>query len=177
MQKSLFQLNSSFNCSLLSNKVLPNIPLKRLNGDDENILDYASKVLLIVNVASQCGFTSQYKELQALYEEFKDQGLVVLGFPCNQFGKQEPSNAEQIGQFCEGRFGVTFPMFQKTDVNGTNSHPLFVYLKEAAPGLLGTQSIKWNFTKFLVDQNGNSVKRYASTTVPTAIVSDIKKLL
>ena len=157
--------------------MLPNIALERLNGNPENTHDYAGKVLLVVNVASACGFTPQYHELQALYDEFHSQGLEILGFPCNQFGGQEPGNAEQIQVFCNTKFGVTFPMFQKIDVNGLHTHPLFEYLKSAAPGLLGTEAIKWNFTKFLIDRNGLPVKRYASTTSPKDIKEDIKKLL
>jgi glutathione peroxidase len=157
--------------------VLPNIVLERLNGNSENTHDYAGKVLLVVNVASECGFTPQYHELQALYDEFHSQGLEILGFPCNQFGGQEPGNAEQIQAFCSTKFGVTFPVFQKTDVNGLHTHPLFEYLKAAAPGLLGTEAIKWNFTKFLIDRYGLPVKRYASTTSPKNIREDIKKLL
>ena len=157
--------------------MLPNIALERLNGNSENTHDYAGKVLLIVNVASECGFTPQYHELQALYDEFHNQGLEILGFPCNQFGGQEPGNAEQIQVFCNTKFGVTFPVFHKTDVNGLHTHPLFEYLKSAAPGLLGTEAIKWNFTKFLIDRNGLPVKRYASTTSPKNISEDIKKLL
>ena len=157
--------------------MLPNIVLERLNGNSENTHDYAGKVLLVVNVASECGFTPQYHELQALYDEFHSQGLEILGFPCNQFGGQEPGNAEQIQAFCSTKFGVTFPVFQKTDVNGLHTHPLFEYLKAAAPGLLGTEAIKWNFTKFLIDRYGLPVKRYASTTSPKNIREDIKKLL
>lgn len=157
--------------------MLPNITLERLNGDKEQTSDYADKVLLIVNVASQCGFTSQYKELQDLYAQFHDQGLEILAFPCNQFGGQEPGTSQQIEAFCSTRFGVTFPVFQKTDVNGANTHPLFEYLKTAAPGLLGTEAIKWNFTKFLVNRNGLPVKRFASASSPAGIGADIKKLL
>ena len=157
--------------------MFPNITLERLNGNLENTHDYAGKVLLVVNVASECGFTPQYHELQVLYDEFHNQGLEILGFPCNQFGGQEPDNAEQIQAFCNTKFGVTFPVFQKTDVNGLHTHPLFEYLKAAAPGLLGTEAIKWNFTKFLIDRKGLPVKRYASATSPKNIREDIKKLL
>lgn len=157
--------------------MLPNITLERLNGDKEQTSDYADKVLLIVNVASQCGFTSQYEELQDLYAQFHDQGLEILAFPCNQFGGQEPGTSQQIEAFCSTRFGVTFPVFQKTDVNGANTHPLFEYLKTAAPGMLGTEAIKWNFTKFLVNRNGLPVKRFASASSPAGIGADIKKLL
>jgi glutathione peroxidase len=157
--------------------VLPNIELQRLNGTQEHVIDYAGKVLLVVNVASECGFTPQYKELQALYDEFHDQDLEILAFPCNQFGGQEPGTPQQIEAFCSTRFGVTFPIFQKTDVNGAHAHPLFEYLKTAAPGLLGTEAIKWNFTKFLVNRDGLPIKRYASASSPSSISADIKKLL
>jgi glutathione peroxidase len=157
--------------------VLPNIELERLNGNKEQITDYADKVLLVINVASQCGFTSQYKELQDLYVKYHSQGLEILAFPCNQFGGQEPGTPQQIEAFCSTRFGVTFPVFQKTDVNGSNTHPLFEYLKTAAPGLLGTEAIKWNFTKFLVNRNGLPVKRFASASSPASISADIEKLL
>jgi glutathione peroxidase len=157
--------------------VLPNIPLKRLNNNTENLLDYAGKVLLVVNVASHCGFTSQYKELQALYTEFAEQGLEILAFPCDQFGGQEPGTPEQIALFCSEKYQVTFPVFQKTVVNGANSHQLFDYLKTATPGLLGTEAIKWNFTKFLTNRDGLPVKRYASATTPMSIRTDIQQLL
>lgn len=157
--------------------MLPNIELERLNGNKEQITDYADKVLLVINVASQCGFTSQYKELQDLYVKYHSQGLEILAFPCNQFGGQEPGTPQQIEAFCSTRFGVTFPVFQKTDVNGSNTHPLFEYLKTAAPGLLGTEAIKWNFTKFLVNRNGLPVKRFASASSPASISADIEKLL
>ena len=156
---------------------LPNIALIRLDGRVENLTDYAGRVLLIVNVASQCGFTPQYQPLQALYQRYVDQGLTVMGFPCNQFGGQEPGDAQQIGQFCETRFGVTFPLYEKCDVNGTNTHPLFAFLKAAAPGLLGTQSIKWNFTKFLVDRSGGVVDRYAPSTGIETIEAALKPLV
>lgn len=156
---------------------LPNIPLIRLDGRVENLTDHAGRVLLIVNVASQCGFTPQYQPLQALYQKYSDQGLTVMGFPCNQFGSQEPGDAQQIGQFCETRFGVTFSLYEKCDVNGANTHPLFQFLKAAAPGLLGTQAIKWNFTKFLVGRNGQVLKRYAPTDRPQALMADIQQAL
>lgn len=157
--------------------MLPNIELERLNGNKEQITDYADKVLLVINVASQCGFTSQYKELQDLYVKYHSQGLEIFAFPCNQFGGQEPGTPQQIEAFCSTRFGVTFPVFQKTDVNGSNTHPLYEYLKKAAPGLLGTEAIKWNFTKFLVNRNGLPVKRFASASSPASISADIEKLL
>jgi glutathione peroxidase len=156
---------------------LPDIALTRLNGQTENLRDYAGKVLLVVNVASACGFTPQYKELQALYEEVKDAGLEILGFPCNQFGGQEPGSAEDIAQFCESRFGVTFPLFAKTDVNGPHAHPLYQHLKSAAPGILGTEAIKWNFTKFLINREGNVVERYAPQQGARDIRKDLMPLL
>jgi len=157
--------------------MLPIIELQRLNGSKEQSLDYADKVLLVVNVASECGFTSQYKDLQTLYEEFHSRGLEILAFPCNQFGGQEPGTPQQIEDFCSTKFGITFPIFQKIDVNGPHTHPLFVYLKTAAPGLLGTEAIKWNFTKFLIGRDGLPVKRYASASSPASISADIQKLL
>lgn len=138
---------------------------------------FKDNVLLIVNTASQCGFTPQYQGLQSIYAKYADQGLVVLGFPCNQFGQQEPGTAEQIQSFCETRFGVSFPLFQKVEVNGSNAHPLFQYLTKAAPGIFGTEAIKWNFTKFLVDRQGNVVKRYPPTTKPEELEADIQALL
>jgi glutathione peroxidase len=147
----------------------------RLTGGTVHLSDYRGKVLLIVNTASQCGFTPQYAGLEALYERFAGQGLVVLGFPCNQFGNQEPGDAEAIGQFCETNYGVSFPMFAKIDVNGANAHPLFVFLKHKAAGILGTEAIKWNFTKFLVSRDGNAIKRYASATTPEELMPDIAK--
>ena len=161
----------------LNDMSLPNIPLIRLDGRVENLTDHAGRVLLIVNVASQCGFTPQYKGLQDLYQRYADQGLTVMGFPCNQFGSQEPGDATQIGQFCETRFGVTFPLYDKCDVNGAKTHPLFQFLKSAAPGLLGSQSIKWNFTKFLVDRSGHVVDRYAPSTGIDTIEAALKPLV
>ncbi|MBN3812103.1 glutathione peroxidase [Paraburkholderia sp. Ac-20347] len=146
-------------------------------GAPVSLEQYAGKVLLIVNTASECGFTPQYAGLQKLHDEYTARGLAVLGFPCNQFGKQEPGDASQIGAFCEKNFGVTFPMFAKIDVNGANAHPLYQWLTEEAPGVLGLERVKWNFTKFLVDRNGNVVKRYAPVTKPDAIAADIEKLL
>jgi glutathione peroxidase len=156
---------------------LPDIALTRLDGQSENLRDYAGKVLLVVNVASACGFTPQYKELHALYEEVKDAGLEILGFPCNQFGGQEPGSAEEIAQFCESRFGVTFPLFAKTEVNGPHAHPLYQYLKTAAPGILGTEGIKWNFTKFLINREGDVVERYAPQQGARDIRKDLMPLL
>nr|UOZ97264.1 Hydroperoxy fatty acid reductase gpx1 [Cupriavidus sp.] len=156
---------------------LPDIALTRLNGQTESLRDYAGKVLLVVNVASACGFTPQYKELQELYEEVKDAGFEVLAFPCNQFGGQEPGSADEIAQFCEGRFGVTFPLFAKTEVNGANAHPLYQHLKSAAPGILGTEAIKWNFTKFLINREGDVVERYAPQQGARDIRKDLMPLL
>jgi glutathione peroxidase len=148
-----------------------------LNGENISLDTFRDKVVLIVNVASECGFTPQYKGLQELHTQFAARGFDVLGFPCNQFGKQEPGDSEQIGSFCEKNFGVTFPMFAKIEVNGANAHPLYKFLKDKEPGVLGIEAIKWNFTKFLVDRNGQVVKRYAPTTKPEAIVDDVEKQL
>jgi glutathione peroxidase len=145
---------------------------KDINGNEINLSQYKGKVLLIVNVASKCGFTPQYKGLEEIFEEYKGE-VVVLGFPCNQFGAQEAGNAEEIKNFCSLTYDVKFPLFEKIDVNGANAHPLYEFLKEAKPGLLGTEGIKWNFTKFLVNKNGEVVKRYAPTDKP----EDIKKEL
>jgi len=157
--------------------MLPNISLTRLNGETEQMSNYAGKVLLIVNVASRCGFTNQYAGLQNIYAQFQDHGFEVLGFPCNQFGGQEPGSATEIEQFCSTRYQTTFPLFEKTDVNGENAHPLFKYIKHAAPGILGTEAIKWNFTKFLVDRQGQVVRRYGSADDPARIAIDIQKIL
>ena len=148
-----------------------------ITGEEQSMSIYKGKVLLIVNVASECGFTPQYDGLQKIYESYHDQGFEVLGFPCNQFGSQEPGNSKQIQNFCKVNFGVTFPLFAKIDVNGENAHPLYVYLKDKAPGILGTKNIKWNFTKFLIDRNGNVIKRYGSSTKPEKITKDIEALL
>jgi glutathione peroxidase len=148
-----------------------------INGQDVNLEQYRGKVLLIVNTASKCGFTPQYKGLQALHEKYKDKGLQILGFPCNQFGKQEQGNESQISEFCELNYGVDFQMFSKIDVNGNDAHPLYQHLKQEAPGLLGSKAVKWNFTKFLVNKNGDVVKRYAPTDTPESLDSDIAKLL
>jgi glutathione peroxidase len=148
-----------------------------IEGSEQSLRGYAGKVLLIVNTASECGFTPQYQELQALHERYGERGLAVLGFPCNQLGKQEPGSEEQIRSFCEVRYGVTFPLFAKIDVNGANAHPLFVHVKKSAPGLLGSKDIKWNFTKFLVDADGTVLERYASKQTPEEIEADITPLL
>ena len=148
-----------------------------IEGKPVEMSSYKNKVLLIVNTASQCGFTSQYQGLQALYDKYASKGVEVLGFPCNQFGSQEPGSATDIQSFCETRFGVSFPLFEKIDVNGTNAHPIYQFLTKAAPGIFGFEAIKWNFTKFLIDGNGNVVKRYGSNTTPAEIERDIDGLL
>ncbi|NNP67271.1 glutathione peroxidase [Acinetobacter sp. Ac_5812] len=147
-----------------------------LEGEQKNLADYQGKVLLVVNTASQCGLTPQFEGLEKLYQDYQQQGLVILGFPCNQFANQDPSSNEEIGSFCQRNYGVSFPMFAKVDVNGPTAHPLYQYLTSAAKGLLGS-SIKWNFTKFLINQNGEVVKRYAPITKPEKIAKDIQKLL
>lgn len=146
-------------------------------GEKKSLADYSGNVLLVVNTASKCGFTPQFEGLEALYQEYKDKGLMILGFPCNQFGKQDPGSNDEIMEFCQLNYGVSFPMFGKVDVNGSDAAPLFKYLKKEAPGALGTQGIKWNFTKFLIDTEGNVVKRYAPKDTPKAIAKDISKLL
>ncbi|NMG70997.1 glutathione peroxidase [Parazoarcus communis] len=153
------------------------IPVRTLSGQDTTLAEHAGKVMLIVNTASQCGFTPQYAGLEALYREYGPLGLVVLGFPCNQFGAQEPGDSEQIASFCETRFQVSFPMFERIDVNGEHAHPLYLWLKQQASGLLGTEAIKWNFTKFLVSRDASSVERYAPTTTPASLRKDIEALL
>ena len=148
-----------------------------LSGKPVSLGQYKGQVLLIVNTASKCGFTPQYQGLEAVYEQFKDKGAVVLGFPCNQFGAQEPGSADEIGAFCEKNYGVTFPMFAKVDVNGSQAHPLFKQLKKEAPGVLGTEGIKWNFTKFLVNREGKIVARFDPTTPPEQLRPQVEQLL
>ncbi|GAB4479704.1 MAG: glutathione peroxidase [Burkholderiaceae bacterium] len=150
---------------------------KTIDGKSKKLADFKGKVLLIVNTASRCGFTPQYKGLEALHRRFAERGFAVLGFPCNQFGAQEPGPESEIAEFCETNYGVTFPMFAKVDVNGENAHPLFKYLTSAKPGLLGSEAIKWNFTKFLVGRDGKVIERYAPTTEPEKIAADIEKAL
>jgi glutathione peroxidase len=150
---------------------------KTLDGDTKPLKEYAGKVLLIVNTASKCGFTPQYAGLETIYQRYKDRGFEILGFPCNQFMNQEPGDAKEIASFCSLNYDVSFPMFAKIDVNGGKAEPLYEHLKSAAPGLLGSTAIKWNFTKFLVDRRGNVVKRYATSTKPEAIAADIEKAL
>jgi glutathione peroxidase len=148
-----------------------------IHGKKVRLDRYKGKVLLIVNTASKCGFTPQYKGLEALYKKLHGKGLEILGFPCNQFGAQEPGSEDEIASFCEVNYGVTFPLFAKVDVNGKNASPLYKHLTNAKPGLLGIEAIKWNFTKFLVDGKGNVVERYAPNTEPASIAPDIEKLL
>lgn len=148
-----------------------------MQGSGVSLADYRGKVLLIVNTASKCGFTPQFKGLEALYRQYKDQGLEILGFPCNQFGHQDPGSNDEISQFCELNYGVSFPMFHKVEVNGDGAHPLFKYLKAQASGVLGTTAIKWNFTKFLVDRKGRVLERYAPTDTPEKIAGDVAELL
>ncbi len=150
---------------------------RTIDGKTKKLADFKGKVLLIVNTASRCGFTPQYKGLEALHQRFAKRGFAVLGFPCNQFGEQEPGPESEIAEFCEMNYGVTFPLFVKVDVNGDNAHPLFKYLTSAKPGLLGSEAIKWNFTKFLVGRDGKVIARYAPTTKPEDIAADIEKAL
>lgn len=151
--------------------------VKTIDGKETTLEQYKGKVMLIVNVASKCGFTPQYDGLEALYEKYKDKGLVVLGFPCNQFGSQEPGTEAEIQNFCRVNYGVSFPMFSKINVNGDDTHPLYVYLKSEQPGILGSEGIKWNFTKFLVDRSGKVVDRFGSSTSPKSLEDDIEPLL
>lgn len=150
---------------------------KRITGESVSLADYQGKVLLIVNTASKCGFTPQFKGLESLYQRYVAQGLEILGFPCNQFLNQDPGNDAEIAQFCSLDYGVTFPMFAKIEVNGDGAHPLFKYLAAEAPGLLGSKAIKWNFTKFLVGKDGRVLGRYAPATKPEEIAADIERAL
>jgi glutathione peroxidase len=152
-------------------------PVQTIDGKTETLSAHAGQALLIVNVASQCGFTPQYTGLEALYREYKDRGFAVLGFPCDQFGHQEPGDEAEIKSFCSLNYDVTFPLFAKVDVNGANAAPLYQQLKKAAPGLLGTEAVKWNFTKFLVAPDGRVVKRYAPTDKPQDLAPDIEAVL
>lgn len=147
-----------------------------MNGQELSMGEYKGKVVLVVNTASKCGLTPQFKDLEEIYQEYKDKGLEILGFPCNQFAKQDPENNNDIHEFCQLNYGVTFTMFQKIDVNGKNEHPLYKYLKDETKSILG-KKIKWNFTKFLIDSKGNVIKRYAPTVSPLKIKDDIEKLL
>jgi glutathione peroxidase len=156
---------------------LYDIDVQTIAGDTRSLAAYRGKTLLIVNVASQCGFTPQYKGLEALFRKYRDQGLVVLGFPCNQFGRQEPGTEAEIQRFCTSAYDVTFPLFAKIDVNGPATHPLYEHLKSSRPGLLGTEAIKWNFTKFLVNAQGDVVARYAPSDAPDKVERDLARLL
>jgi glutathione peroxidase len=149
------------------------------NAEDEEISlkEFKDKVILIVNVASKCGFTPQYTGLEALYTRFREQGFVLLGFPCNQFGSQEPGTNEEIQSFCKSNYAVTFPVFSKLEVNGAREHPLYAHLKSAAPGILGTEAIKWNFTKFLVSREGQVLRRYPPQAEPKSLEEDVAKAL
>ena len=156
---------------------LTQIPVTKPDGSTADLSDHKGEVMLIVNVASQCGFTPQYEGLEALQRKYGDRGFTVLGFPCNQFGAQEPGNAEEIANFCKLNYDVSFPLFGKIEVNGDNAAPLYQHLKDEAPGLLGLKAIKWNFTKFLVDRYGKVMKRYAPQTKPEELERDIEVLL
>jgi glutathione peroxidase len=156
---------------------LYSIDVQRITGEKIKLDSYRNKILLIVNTASQCGFTSQYAGLQKLYEDFNSKGFEILGFPCNQFGGQEPGSDADVKSFCDLNYKVSFPMFSKIEVNGAHTHPLYAYLKSHAKGVLGTEAIKWNFTKFLVNQKGEVIDRFAPTTTPEGIRSEIKKIL
>jgi glutathione peroxidase len=161
----------------MSDNSIYDFEVERLNGDRGSLREYEGKVLLIVNTASQCGFTPQFAGLEKLHEKFAGKGLAVLGFPCNQFGNQDPGSNDQIGAFCQKNYGVSFPMHAKIDVNGSDAHPLYRHLTKEKRGLLGTSRIKWNFTKFLIDKHGNVIKRYAPTTKPEELEQDIEQLL
>ena len=158
-------------------KSIADFSAKLPNGEEISLAGKAGKVLLVVNTASRCGFTPQYDGLETLYRKFKDQGFEVVAFPCNQFGAQEPGNAEEIASFCKLTYDVTFPLMAKVDVNGDDATPLYQWMKGEAPGLMGSKSIKWNFTKFLIDREGKVVRRYAPTDKPDGIEKDIAKLL
>ena len=148
-----------------------------INGKASKLSKYKGKVLLVVNTASKCGLTPQFKGLESLYKKYKDKGLEIIGFPCNQFGQQDPGTNDEIQEFCQMNYGVSFPMYAKIDVNGNNTHPLYQHLKDEAPGLLGSKKIKWNFTKFLVNKNGDVIKRFAPTVTPDKLESEIKAAL
>jgi glutathione peroxidase len=175
----LLERSAALRCRTGDNRgvSLYDIEVKTIDGTVTPLSIYRGKTLLIVNVASRCGYTPQYEGLEQIYRDFKDQGLVVLGFPCNQFGGQEPGTEDEIAAFCETTYGVTFPLFAKLDVNGSNAHPLFQQLKQAQKGLLGTASIKWNFTKFLVDATGTVRRRYGPADTPAEIRRDLAAML
>ena len=176
---ALLAICSFFSCTKAQTSTVKSfyeLKANSLQGKEISMEQYKGKVVVIVNTASKCGFTPQYEGLEKLYVKYKDRGLVILGFPCNQFGSQEPGDAKAIGEFCSINYGVTFPMFEKVDVNGKNTHPLFLFLKSSLGGTMG-DDIKWNFTKFLLDKNGKPVKRYGSVTKPEDIEKDIVALL
>ena len=154
-----------------------NFEVESIEGKSYSLDVYRGNILLIVNTASKCGFTPQFASLQQMYEEFAERGFVVLGFPCDQFGHQDPGSESEIHQFCKKNYGVTFPMHRKIDVNGDSTHPLFAWLKEAAPGILGTKAIKWNFTKFLVDREGEVIKRYAPNEISGQLTQNVQAAL
>lgn len=156
---------------------LSDFTLNRLDGTEQNLGDYLGQVLLVVNVASKCGLTPQYEGLEALYRRYKEQGFAVLGFPCNQFAEQEPGTSEDIAQFCSLTYDVSFPMFERIEVNGAGAHPLFEWLKAEAPGIFGSEAIKWNFTKFLIGRHGKVVERFAPTDEPASLSGAIEALL
>lgn len=156
---------------------LSDFTLPLLSGKDQPLAAYAGKVVLVVNTASKCGLTPQYEGLEALWRQYGEKGLVVLGFPCNQFGEQEPGTAAEISEFCEINYGVSFPIFAKIDVNGSGEHPLYAWLKSSAPGIFGTESIKWNFTKFLIGRDGKVIERFSPDTLPADISGAIEQQL
>ncbi len=153
------------------------IPLVTISGEKRTLADYSAKAIFVVNTASECGFTPQYKGLEQLWQAYKDRGLMILGFPCNQFGRQEKGSNQEIAAFCEVNFGVSFPLFEKIDVNGEDAHPLYVYLKKQAPGVLGSEKIKWNFTKFLLSNQGKTIERFSPTTKPEELKGKIEAIL
>ena len=157
----------------MNKETVYNFKVKNIKGEDSSLSQYSGKVLLIVNVASQCGYTKQYKGLEELYKKHQKEGLEILGFPCNQFGQQEPGSDEEIKTFCETKFNVSFPLFSKIDVNGADTHPLYVFLKTERPGIFKTEAIKWNFTKFLVDRQGEVIGRFGSNVEPSDLEKDI----
>jgi glutathione peroxidase len=153
------------------------IPVQNIEGQEVSLAEYQGKAMLIVNVATLCGFTPQYKGLEALYRQYHSQGFVILGFPCNQFAHQEPGSEEEIKAFCASQYHITFPLFAKLEVNGDKTHPLYAYLKKAKPGLLGTEAIKWNFTKFLINRQGEVIERFSPQTSPEDLVKSIEQAL
>ena len=181
MLKTIFSLLLILSINTLAKdapmKTIYDFKVNTIDSKETTLEQYKGKVMLIVNVASKCGYTPQYDGLETLYKKYKEQGLVVLGFPCNQFSSQEPGSEAEIQNFCRVNFGVTFPMFSKINVNGDNTHPLYRYLKSEQPGILGTETIKWNFTKFLVDKEGKVIERFGSSTKPVSLEEEIESLL